>query len=117
MGDTRVKDLIEFSRAVHAEMHAILGASRIAGDRVLHGKIFITTFPCHSCARHLVAAGITEIHYIEPYRKSLATRLHADAMTESMDANGKVQVVQFSGVAPGRYIQLFEDRERKKTVC
>ena len=33
MKDSRVKDLIEFSRAVHAEMHAILGASRVAGDR------------------------------------------------------------------------------------
>jgi len=112
--DTRVKDLIEFSRAVHAEMHAILGASRVAGDRVLGGKIFVTTYPCHSCARHLVAAGISEIHYIEPYRKSLATRLHADAITESTERGTKVQLLQFDGIAPRRFIELFEGGARKK---
>jgi deoxycytidylate deaminase len=114
LGDTRVKDLIEFSRAVHAEMHAILGASRVAGDRVVGGKIFVTTYPCHSCARHLVAAGISEIHYIEPYRKSLATRLHDDSLTEAAEASGKVQVRQFDGIAPRRFIELFEGGPRKE---
>lgn len=113
LGDTRVKDLIEFSRAVHAEMHAILGASRVAGDRVVGGSIYVTTYPCHSCARHLVAAGISEIHYIEPYRKSLATRLHDDSLTEATEASGKVQVRQFDGVAPRRFIELFEGGPRK----
>jgi deoxycytidylate deaminase len=111
--DTRVKDLIEFSRAVHAEMHAILGASRVAGDRVLGGKIYVTTYPCHSCARHLIAAGISEIHYIEPYRKSQAIRLHSDAITESAEAS-KVQLLQFDGVSPRRFIDLFEGGSRKR---
>lgn len=112
MKDSRVKDLIEFSRAVHAEMHAILGASRVAGDRVIGGKVFVTTYPCHSCARHLVAAGIAEIYYIEPYRKSLATRLHADALTEAIDGRG-VKLMQFDGVAPRRFIDLFDSGSRK----
>jgi deoxycytidylate deaminase len=107
--DSRVKDLIEFSRAVHAEMHAILGASRIAGDRVIGGKVFVTTYPCHSCARHLVAAGISEIYYIEPYRKSLATRLHADAITESDSDCSKVRILPFDGVAPVRFLGLFTE--------
>lgn len=115
LSDSRVKDLIEFSRAVHAEMHAILGASRVAGDRVVGGKIYITTYPCHSCARHIVAAGITEVHYIEPYRKSLASRLHQDALTESTASDGKVKLLQFDGVAPRRFIDLFEAGERKKS--
>lgn len=112
MKDSRVKDLIEFSRAVHAEMHAILGASRVAGDRVIGGKVFVTTYPCHSCARHIVAAGITEVYYIEPYRKSLATRLHADALTEAIDGKG-VKLMQFDGVAPRRFIDLFDSGSRK----
>lgn len=113
MKDSRVKDLIEFSRAVHAEMHAILGASRVAGDRVIGGKVFVTTYPCHSCARHIVAAGISEVYYIEPYRKSLATRLHADALTEAIDGKG-VKLMQFDGVAPRRFIDLFDSGSRKK---
>lgn len=111
--DTQVKDLIEFSRAVHAEMHAILGASRVAGDRVVNGKIFVTTYPCHSCARHIVAAGITEVHYIEPYRKSMATKLHPDAMSESIADEGKVKLIQFDGVSPRRFIDVFEAGDRK----
>ncbi|PMS29893.1 cytidine/deoxycytidylate deaminase-like protein [Trinickia symbiotica] len=114
LNDSRVKDLIEFSRAVHAEMHAILGASRVAGERVIGGKLYVTTYPCHSCARHIVAAGVSEVHYIEPYRKSLATRLHKDALTESVGANDAVRLLQFDGVAPRRFIDLFEAGNRKK---
>lgn len=114
ISDSRVKDLIEFSRAVHAEMHAILGASRVAGDRIVGGKIFVTTYPCHSCARHIVAAGISEVHYIEPYRKSLATRLHDDALTEDVTSTTMVRLLQFDGIAPRRFIDLFEAGTRKK---
>lgn len=112
--DSRVKDLIEFSRAVHAEMHAILGASRVAGDRVIGGKLYVTTYPCHACARHIIAAGITDVYYIEPYRKSLATKLHFDALTESVEGAGKVKLLQFEGVAPRRFIDLFDGGVRKK---
>lgn len=111
---TRLKDLIEFSRAVHAEMHAILSASRVAGERIIGGKIFVTTYPCHSCARHIIAAGITEVYYIEPYRKSLATRLHSDALTEATsDTLSQVKIIQYDGVAPRRFLDLFESNSRK----
>lgn len=112
--NTRVKDLMEFSRAIHAEMHAILTASRIAGERLIGGKIFVTTYPCHSCARHIVAAGINEIYYIEPYRKSMATKLHSDTLSERADDQKKVRLLQFDGVAPRRFIELFEAGDRKK---
>lgn len=112
--NTRVKDLIEFSRAVHAEMHAVLTASRIGGERLVGGKIFVTTYPCHSCARHIVAAGIDEIYYIEPYRKSMATKLHHDSLSERADEHKKVRILQFDGVAPRRFIELFEAGDRKK---
>lgn len=112
--NSRLKDLIEFSRAVHAEMHAILGASRVAGERILGGKIFVTTYPCHSCARHIIASGISEVYFIEPYRKSLAFKLHSDAMTESViETDEKVKLIQFDGVAPTRFLELFESGSRK----
>jgi deoxycytidylate deaminase len=105
--DSKVGDLIEFSRAVHAEMQAILVASRLGGERVIGGKLFCTTYPCHSCARHIVAAGITEVYYIEPYRKSLAVRLHSDAITEDEKDHNKVRILPYDGVAPSRYLKLF----------
>jgi deoxycytidylate deaminase len=107
IGSTKVKDLIEFSRSIHAEMHAILTAGRLAGDKIKGGKLFITTYPCHSCARHIIAAGITEVYYIEPYRKSLATKLHSDAITEDESDEKKVRLLPYDGVSPSRYLKLF----------
>ena len=109
---SEVRGLIEFSRAVHAEMHAILNAGHSSGTRVKGGKLYVTTYPCHSCARHIIAAGIKEVRFIEPYRKSLATRLHADAITESESEKHKVRIVPFDGVAPARFLDLFSEGPR-----
>ncbi len=106
--NSKVKDLIEFSRSIHAEMHAILLASKSAGERVRNGKLYCTTYPCHSCARHIIASGIKEVYYIEPYRKSLATKLHDDAITENESDMKKVRLLPYDGVAPTRYLKLFQ---------
>lgn len=99
--------LIEFSRAIHAEMHAILSAGRTAGGSIAGGKLFVTTYPCHSCARHIIASGIREVYYIEPYRKSLAIKLHGDAISEIELDSEKVRVLAYDGVAPSKFLALF----------
>jgi deoxycytidylate deaminase len=104
---SRVGDLIEFSRAIHAEMHAIITGAQKSGDRMIGGRLFCTTYPCHSCARHIIMSGIREVYYIEPYRKSLATKLHGDAISEDENAADKVRILPFDGVSPNRYLQLF----------
>nr|WP_281638494.1 anti-phage dCTP deaminase [Flavobacterium marginilacus] len=106
--DSRIKDLIEFSRAVHAEMHAIINASQKTGSEMIGGKLFCTTYPCHNCARHIVASGITEIYYIEPYKKSLALKLHDDSITENENEKDRVKILMYDGVSPTRYIDLFK---------
>ncbi len=105
--NSKLKNLIEFSRSVHAEMHAIINAGQLAGRPIKDGKLFVTTYPCHACARHIVAAGVTEVYYIEPYRKSLATKLHSDAITEDESDHSKVRILPYDGVAPARYMKLF----------
>lgn len=104
----KLKGLIEFSRSIHAEMHAILNAGKVSGDSVSNGKLFVTTYPCHSCARHIIAAGIKEVFYIEPYRKSLAIRLHGDAISENESDTSKVRLLPYDGVAPNKYLTLFK---------
>lgn len=103
----KLRGLIEFSRAIHAEMHAILNAGKTAGGRLTNGKIYVTTYPCHSCARHIIASGISEVFYIEPYRKSLAIKLHGDAITEQELDVKKVRVLAYDGVAPSKFLLLF----------
>ncbi|MFT0532239.1 anti-phage dCTP deaminase [Castellaniella hirudinis] len=107
ISSTRLGSLIEFSRAIHAEMHAIINAGQAAGSRLKGGKLFVTTYPCHSCARHIIAAGISEVYFIEPYRKSLALKLHSDAITEDENDTEKVRILAYDGVAPVRFLSLF----------
>lgn len=105
--DSKLKSLIEFSRAVHAEMHAILNAGATHGASVKGSTLYVTTYPCHSCARHLIAAGVKKVVFLEPYRKSLATKLHKDAITEKEDANDRVRLIPYNGVAPSRFLTFF----------
>lgn len=113
--NSKLKNLIEFSRSIHAEMHAIIAATDSEGSRVKNGTLYTTTYPCHSCARHIVAAGISEVYYLEPYRKSLATKLHDDSVTEDEKDSKRTRILPYFGAAPKRYFSLFMPgtRERK----
>lgn len=114
MRGTKVGNMVEFGRAVHAELAAIVDAAR-RGVPIKDGTLYTTTFPCHNCARHIVAAGIREVVYVEPYAKSLATELHRDAIV--LDASSadhrKVVFRPFIGVAPSRYVDVFTMLKRK----
>lgn len=116
IGNKKLRGLIEFSRSIHAEMHALLTALRQSGQKVRGGRLFVTTYPCHSCARHIVAAGIKVVYYIEPYKKSLATKLHGDSVTEQDQDQDRVRFLPYDGVAPSRYLALFRmlPNSRKK---
>jgi deoxycytidylate deaminase len=117
---TRIGGLLEFSRAVHAEMDALLSAAR-KGISLVGSRLFVTTFPCHYCARHIVTAGVDEVQYIEPYPKSLAFNLHEDAIAieypgwkPPSQGGQKVLFRPFSGVAPRLYERSFlKNRELK----
>ena len=112
--ESRLGGLIEFSRAIHAEMHAIIIGSQKSGDKMIKGKLFCTTYPCHNCARHIVLAGITEVYFIEPYTKSLATILHSDSISEDENDKDKVRILLYDGVSPNRYIQMFKMRDNQR---
>lgn len=106
---TQVLGLIEFGRSVHAEMAAIIDASR-RGVSVKGATLYTTTFPCHLCARHVIAAGIDRVVYIEPYPKSKAKDFYADsiAVDPSKHTVGRVRFEPFVGIAPRLYMDIFE---------
>jgi hypothetical protein len=76
------------------------------------GILYSTTFPCHNCAKHIVAAGIERVVYIEPYPKSKAAELHDDSIvlgfSDKLDR--KVRFEPFVGVGPRRFFDLFSMR-------
>jgi len=117
--ETRLKDLLEFSRSVHAEMDAIVSVARNGKSSLKGCLLFCTTFPCHNCARHIIAAGIAQVYYIEPYEKSLTHLLHDDAIVlEPSDPESyldkKVVFSYFEGVAPIKFLDLFRYISEKK---
>ncbi|MEQ9847146.1 anti-phage dCTP deaminase [Pectobacterium brasiliense] len=104
--ETPVSSIIEYSRAIHAEMDAITSLARNPSESTKEKILYSTTYPCHNCARHIVASGIKRVVFIEPYEKSLALRLHNDAITEQNDSD-KVKFELFEGVSPRRYQKFF----------
>lgn len=105
--DTGLLNITEYGRAVHAEMEAILSAAR-NGISIRGSTLYSTTYPCHNCAKHIVAAGIFHVKYVEPYPKSYATKLHGD----SIEADGKkneqkVHFESFVGIGPRKFVDVF----------
>lgn len=110
-----VNNLLEYGRIVHAEMAAIADAAR-RGLSMQDATLYTTTFPCHVCARHIVAAGIKRVVYVEPYPKSRAKDLHDDSIVVDSPAlvDGKVTFQSFTGIAPRRYGSMFQMVKRKQ---
>ncbi|HUF40625.1 MAG TPA: deaminase [Verrucomicrobiae bacterium] len=106
LAGTRVLDVIEFHRAVHAETAALLGAAR-RGVSIQDCTLYCTTFPCHNCAGHIIAAGIRRVVYIEPYPKSKARDFYEKAFTTDPKQENRVLLAPFVGVGPRRYRDLF----------
>lgn len=117
LAGTQFMNMGEFSRPVHAEMSALIDAAR-RGVAVDGHTMFVTTYPCHNCAKHIIAAGILRVIYLEPYPKSRAGNLYLeevdpDGIDDALIA-GKVVFRSFSGVAPRQFARLFSMSERGK---
>jgi deoxycytidylate deaminase len=116
--ESQFMDALEYGRIIHAEMSAICDAARL-GRSVRGAVLFTTTFPCHMCAKHIVAAGIERVVFLEPYPKSLAGHLHSDSVVIEGADRGKyskypgVNFEHFDGISPRRYRELFERTSRK----
>ena len=119
LGESPIRSLTEYGRVVHAEMEALLACAR-KGVSTKGATIYCTTFPCHNCAKHIIAAGIERVVFVEPYLKSKAFDFHKDAITisypqnEGIDERGtrivrddRVKFEPFFGVGPRRFFDLF----------
>jgi deoxycytidylate deaminase len=110
-------DVIAYGRTVHAEMDCLTAAARlglVTKDCVLYS----TTFPCHECARHIVAAGVKTVVYIEPYPKSRVSQLHPDSIlildgAEQVATEDRVVFRPFFGISPSIHTEIYSFIDRK----
>jgi hypothetical protein len=71
------------------------------------------------CAKHIVAAGIDKVVFLEPYPKSLTASLHGDSVQIELADRGRhqlypsVEFTHFHGISHRRYRELFERGKRK----
>jgi len=63
IGHGKEKDLC---MASHAEANAVYQAAR-KGISLLNSSIYVTTYPCPTCAKAIIQTGIKEIIYLEDY--------------------------------------------------
>jgi len=106
-----IRDLTEYGRVVHAEMEALLSCSR-GGFSTAGTTLYCTTFPCHNCAKHIIAAGVLRVVYVEPYPKSKALQFHDDSIARDggVSQDGMVRFEPFVGIGPRRFFDLFSMR-------
>lgn len=108
----QLNDLTEYGRVVHAEMVAICDAARL-GRSIKGGILFCTTFPCHNCTKHILASGIRQVVFMEPYPKSRAKQLHKNEIEIEKVSETRIPFVPFLGISPYRYRDIFEKKSRK----
>jgi deoxycytidylate deaminase len=111
--ESLIMDGLEFGRMLHAEMCAISEAARI-GIPLKGQSLYVTAFPCHNCAKHIVGVGILDVVYLQPYPKSHVPELYPDSIDvdpiERHDS--RIRFRQYVGIMPARFY-LFE-KERLK---
>lgn len=128
IANSKLKDITEYGRVVHAEMEALMACARghVSSDGAI---LYCTTFPCHNCAKHIITAGIKRVVYIEPYAKSKALPFHFDSVVDEesnpieelikdklknemlKEQSKKVSFESFVGVGPNLFRQLFKMRD------
>lgn len=115
--DSRVGDLLEFGRIAHAEMACICTAAR-RGTPLGGLSLYTTTYPCHECARLIVATGIREVVYVDAYPKSQVRDMYADEVDEGPDARpDRVSFRPFEGIAPRLFRAVFAKTGRGRDAA
>jgi len=107
----QITGITEFKRSTHAEMSAILDAAR-RGVSVKDCTIYVNFYPCHNCAKHIIASGIRKIVFIHPYTKSKAREMYSGMIKHGLfakeDAKSDVVIFEpFLGVSPNRFMLAF----------
>jgi len=113
---SQMMDSLEYGRSIHAEMNAITDAAR--GGHAIRGcTLYSNTFPCHNCAKHIVASGISKVVYGMPFTKSYAEDLFDDSIAVDPDSepDDRVLFIPFIGVSGPIFGRIFEKKRWKNS--
>jgi deoxycytidylate deaminase len=112
ISSSMIGEITEYGRMIHAEMAAITDAAR-QGRSLKDTTMYVTTYPCHNCAKHIISSGIKKVIYIEPYPKSRAVMLYGKAIKETATSD-EVSFEHFYGISPRIYRTIFEKSGKRR---
>jgi deoxycytidylate deaminase len=90
--------LLDMCRFLHAEETALLSPTRNAAGITTDRTLYTTTFPCNLCANKIVATGIKNVVFAEPY-----------PMKDAMETLRKAGIVirKSQGVKSSAFFRLY----------
>ena len=109
----KINDLTEYGRVVHAEMSVVCDSARL-GKSLKGSTLYVTTFPCHNCTKHILGSGVSRVVFMEPYPKSKAKELHENEVELEQESDSRVAFIPFLGISPEVYQTIFKKGKRKK---
>lgn len=80
---------LELCYAQHAEVNALMSSAK-AGADLTGASIYVTTFPCSSCAKAIIQAGIKHVYFIDNYSHEFTKMMFDEAGVEYMAMDGSV---------------------------
>lgn len=80
---------LDLCYAIHAEQNAIMNALR-TGESLEGASIYITTFPCSTCAKLILQSGIRNIYYIDTYKDNFTMNLLIESGATLEKLNGDI---------------------------
>lgn len=78
---------LDLCYAIHAEQNAIMNALR-TGESLEGATIYITTFPCSTCAKLILQSGIKDIFFIDTYKDDFTKELLIEAGAKLTNVDG-----------------------------
>lgn len=80
---------LELCYAQHAEVNALMQSAKASVD--LTGAIlYVTTFPCSSCAKAIIQAGIRDVYYLDTYSHEFTKMMFDEAGVRYTSMDGSV---------------------------
>lgn len=77
---------LDLCRAIHAEQNAIMQARGLGRD-IKGSTIYVTTFPCITCAKMIIQSGISTIVYKGEYNDPFAIEMLNEARIQIIKIN------------------------------
>jgi dCMP deaminase len=81
--------MLDMCYAVHAEQNAIMNALK-TGEDLKGAALYVNTYPCVTCFKLTVQAGIKEVYYIDEYENEFTKQMAKEAGVKLVQLDGSI---------------------------